>query len=488
MSASALPSGGIPIAMENAINGTPSQESTVEWDDRCEGEAELQKFESPGKFLASQRTPRKPLDKKRRNPAVGQGKTRRKQPKGPIPTDGAADFEGLLKQAETPSPEADNYDCYDDCAFSGNDWDVLDAIAAKRQVSPVPPPASKSNKRPSLKKTPPPMPAAAATNPTEPATKQSSPSSDEFNFSQQDLEDLDRVVLQQVSTTSAPGATAAKKDPVKEKDPYGDFPDVDFDQILRPLESASLGQPAKQESGAPSTMKTDDDKADPFGDLPDIVFENIDKAIEERKENENIIQRDLEILAQHQSLQNSHPPPDQPVRNQRDTTPIGPNQRRYLTFSRYKIVDVCTNPSTFTKTIAVCSWTNEMLHHNLKSIHHTDASGELRLPNEKEWPAEGRIHLRGEWYYSHLVRGDVIHICSLTGRFKTGLESLPMILHTRPPPGSDQDDLVLVIHPDQLLTPTTISETMTCNRRAILKSRIGSTGLAGMCSNLPCLT
>ena len=43
---------------------------------------------------------------------------------------------------------------------------------------------------------------------------------------------------------------------------------------------------------------------------------------------------------------------------------------------------------------------------------------------------------------------------------------------------ADQDDLVLVIHPDELITPTLISEAFTCPHLSVLQQRLGSTGLS----------
>ena len=58
------------------------------------------------------------------------------------------------------------------------------------------------------------------------------------------------------------------------------------------------------------------------------------------------------------------------------------------------------------------------------------------------------------------------------------MSGLPLLMHTTPPASSVADDLVIVVHPEVLFTPTTISETVTCTRRAVLKNRLGSTGLS----------
>ena len=104
--------------------------------------------------------------------------------------------------------------------------------------------------------------------------------------------------------------------------------------------------------------------------------------------------------------------------------------------------------------------------------------------SEKEiddpYSIDGCIHLRGEWYHTQCHVRDVIHLCSISGKYVTDSTALPVILHSHPPEGSDmQDDLVLVIHPDVLISPTLVSEAVRCPRLAVLQSRLGSTGLSG---------
>ena len=75
--------------------------------------------------------------------------------------------------------------------------------------------------------------------------------------------------------------------------------------------------------------------------------------------------------------------------------------------------------------------------------------------------------------------GDVIHLCSLSGNYITDASALPILLHSHPPANSDlDDDLVLVLHPDELISPTLVSEAVKCPRLAVLQSRLGSTGLS----------
>ena len=89
---------------------------------------------------------------------------------------------------------------------------------------------------------------------------------------------------------------------------------------------------------------------------------------------------------------------------------------------------------------------------------------------------DGYVYLQGERYYTKCEKGDVIHGCSWSGRYDTSPSAFPILLKTQSL-ASDDNDLVLVVHPDLLARPTAISETIHCNRCAILMTRLGSNGL-----------
>jgi hypothetical protein len=139
------------------------------------------------------------------------------------------------------------------------------------------------------------------------------------------------------------------------------------------------------------------------------------------------------------------------------------HDQEFPSCSRYRIFSIENDISTFRKIIGVCSWTDSacMVSQNRKSD--LDAKGK---------GPDGFIHLLGEWYFTECQVGDVIHICSLSGRFNTEPSSLPLELNT----ASADNDIVFILHPDDLITPTTISETVSCLRRAILKTKYGSGG------------
>ena len=229
-------------------------------------------------------------------------------------------------------------------------------------------------------------------------------------------------------------------------------------------------EPQKQQQQTCQDAEKDDDE---FGDFPmDFDFDALDQSITQQCQPLT----DPYVAALSSSTATSPPPTTTPIRNPRTATA---EIDGFISYSRYKIMAVQDDGRTFTKALSVTTWRAEMLDEVLKSrsIHKTDEFARSQASVVKQWPIEGVVYLRGEWYHTHLQNGDIIHICSLSGQFRTDVEALPLLLHTVFPTGSDQDDLMLIVHPDMLLTPTVISETVSCSRRAVLKNRLGSTGL-----------
>jgi hypothetical protein len=258
-------------------------------------------------------------------------------------------------------------------------------------------------------------------------------------------------------------------------DEFGDFPDIDFaamdEKIIR---GANL--PPKDPSLDVHVHVKQLNANDEFGDFPDFDFAAIDEKIAMHSQA-------IQIVAA--------PPILGLVKNSKTNAEV--TELAFLTFSRYKVLSVEDDHSTYTKTLSIAAWRSYMLreehdekrmHRNVKVAHSDscvldgdDGSESMARRRNLNFPADGCIYLRGEWYYTLVSPGDILHLCSLTGRYRTEASALPIILHTDPPPGSDIDDLVLVMHPDLLMTPTLVSETVGCSRRAVLKSRLGSTGL-----------
>jgi hypothetical protein len=217
---------------------------------------------------------------------------------------------------------------------------------------------------------------------------------------------------------------------------------------------------------------------DEFGDFPEFDFDAIDQVIAQHTQPEG---PNMQAPATRQPL---------PVIVKNPKIASQDSELAFLTFSRYKVLAVDNDTYTYTKTLSVASWTPAMLQEQEKdrNIHknvtesrsskpNSGQSNDGRQPN-LDFVKAGCLHLRGEWYHTRVDPGDELHVCSLTGRYRTDAQALPLILHSAPPLGSDIDDLVLIMHPDLLMTPTNVSEAVGCSRRAVLKSRIGSTGLS----------
>lgn len=170
-----------------------------------------------------------------------------------------------------------------------------------------------------------------------------------------------------------------------------------------------------------------------FADFPSVDLEEIDRLVAERELEKQAI--------------------------------TGP---KYLSFTRYKICSVAEDVEKFTKTIGVVLWSKKVEFDNIF----------FSTINETGSQQDGYIHLRGEWFHSPCEAGDIIHICSLSGHKKTGVETLPLELntlhHNESSDAESSDDLVMVVHPDCLVTPTQISDAVDCPRKTVLNYRLGS--------------
>ncbi len=209
-------------------------------------------------------------------------------------------------------------------------------------------------------------------------------------------------------------------------------------------------------------------------------------------------QRDSIQSAPLQSLHSPPPPPPlAPIFNRRRHLPIEaknyPNEPTtlppsYPLFTRYTVQIIQEDLLTCTKTIGVSLWNNPQDDKKTKagdeldylmSICMNQSTNDALQKPASDNVVDGYLHLRGEWYHTSCHPGDIIHLCSLSGDYLTGITALPVVLHSDPPPSSDpNDDLLLVLHPDELITPTLVSEAVQCPRLAVLRSRLGSTGMS----------
>jgi DNA replication factor Dna2 len=312
--------------------------------------------------------------------------------------------------------------------------------------------------------------------------------------------------IRQIESTNA--------DIFSDEDPFGDIPDIDIDALVHAnIRSAPMVEHSRSRSDNSTHQQFDlhtpgglpRSPDDPFADLPDF---DVEAFVQKQGDQASLIApqgttdkdefSDIDfdaldvVVAQYEKSTTSTllPWEDAPsmhcaVRNPRrlnacSNPSIATPNHSYLEFSRFKVIHVQENVSTSSKTVSLARWATDMLIQEDKvtrTLHHPSSDHKMQRDSiHYQWTIAGVIHLRGEWYHTRLCDGDIIHIVSLTGKFRTDV--LPITFHTCPPQGSDaDDDLVLVVHPDLLLTPTIISETVSCTRRAVLKSRLGSTGL-----------
>jgi len=252
-------------------------------------------------------------------------------------------------------------------------------------------------------------------------------------------------------------------------DPFDDLGDIDLDALGAAIQPTKPVIATRQQSAAnrSSLSATTTKDLDPFDDLGDIDFDALDAA----------------VAASHGSgaRPETSTAPSSIVCNSRSDS--WQDETSYLAFTRYKILQVIKDEATYTQRLFVVPWDISMLDGRDRQALHkpstltgtTQASQHQQETSQKEAARNaGLLILRGSWFYLDVDQGDILHLCSLTGRFKTDASALPITLDTEPPPGSTYDDLVPIVHPEQLAIPTTITETLECSRRAVLKGRIGS--------------
>ena len=209
-----------------------------------------------------------------------------------------------------------------------------------------------------------------------------------------------------------------------------------------------------------NTQKHHKDDEDSFGSIPDFDFEEIDRLVAERTS--------LSASLKSNNLNSTAPDPRLPICNPLSTSfqsnpyQDGGKKIQFSIFSRYKVHRIINDTNTFTLTL---------------SVSQTDSS--LNEKTLTEPSVQNFIHLRGEWYMTTIEPGDIFHLVSISGQYKTDISALPITLHTAYPTGSVEDDLLLVLHPHYLMLPSNISEAVSCPRRAVIKSRLGS----GMLTN-----
>jgi DNA replication factor Dna2 len=292
----------------------------------------------------------------------------------------------------------------------------------------------------------------SSTVPPHPALKTTFPGlddDDDLEFSMEDLEAMDALVLQATSQSQSTQDAVLTAHPIPSVPPMLLPPQPPMPLPVVPHRPTS-------DMVVPPLILPADEYDDDFAN---VDFDELDKLVAAK-------------TSQLNATATREPPPPGVVRNLRTNPSPG---LQYLGFSRYLVLNVHDDTNTYTKSLRVAAWQHDML----REVRPQPLSRHERShwSTTTDWPVAGMVHLRGEWYHTRVEPQHVIHVCSLQGRFHTHAAALPLVLHTCPPAGSDMDDdLVLIVHPDVLLTPTGISDTISCTRRAVLKQRVGSPG------------
>ena len=380
----------------------------------------------------------------------------------------------------------------------------------------MPPPAAV----PSMKQK-----AAAPSNPLQPAKHQTQSTVDfsanleeedefgDFDFSQVDFDQVDSLVAatqqeQKPVARTTNNTIAAQKNMSADREPLPTPSTVtppQREEPRPPIVSSHDPAPAATstsnsggKNSSPDFLKEqntiDPLNDDSFGDFPDdIDFDALDAAIATQMPYadhthqsgpstciSNGPESNTTAMGQHPMQTTATttmyqiPPVNAPFRNPRMDVPSNG-----LTFTRYKVRMVESDAYSFTKTLFVEEWNTSMLQEErLNSIHRISDSSKGQQCDHGAKENSKPLLLRGSMYYIQVEEGDVLHLCSLTGRFKTDPSALPVILNTTPPTGSDEDDLVMILHPDMLSTPTGVTKMLACGRRAVVTSRLGSNGMS----------
>ena len=220
------------------------------------------------------------------------------------------------------------------------------------------------------------------------------------------------------------------------------------DPIHHPLSSSCTTHQTPKNVTSHVTDATDD----VYGDFPDIDFDALDQLVASRQHYINLQETQKPVVV----------------------TPIDTSKEPdCIRFTRYIICTTSVDNFSYQKILGVKLWSSVL--DSPKDGRHDPIQCAATPPIQPD----GYVYLQGEWYHAKCEAGDIIHICSISGRFDTSPSAFPIILKTQAS-ASEDNDLVMVVHPDLLVTPTAISETIHCNRRAVLMTRLGSNGLSCM--------
>ena len=137
--------------------------------------------------------------------------------------------------------------------------------------------------------------------------------------------------------------------------------------------------------------------------------------------------------------------------------PSGPEPLQ-LAFDRFYVLAAADDAATLTKVLVVTEFRLEFKENP---------------PGSASRLKTGHVVLRGDWFWSPVKEGDVFNVVSPSCKFCTDIAAAESGIYfdTDPSPLSDDDDLLFVLHPDTIISPSYISDQLACQRRAVLKHR-----------------
>ncbi|GMH86523.1 hypothetical protein TrST_g3744 [Triparma strigata] len=286
--------------------------------------------------------------------------------------------------------------------------------------------------------------------------------------------------------------------PPQTPDPFGDsLSQFDWGEIDKVVEAKQ--SKTSQQSSAPPC---------PPPDIEDCLvgkgtpFKSPRTLSQQQRDDQPMVKKRLQMTI----ADRARPPPrNQPVHNPQfkrctsATTPTPtpntinnplsmtkelPNAPKYMGFSRYQILDVIDDIETLTKILTVTPFKKEFLETPAAA-----ACSSTSAPASDATPT-GYVYLRGDWFWPLVKKNDIFNIVSPSNRFLTTFKALPITFDTDPAPMSTDDDLLFILHPDHIVSPSYVCEQLSCQRKAALKHRMkgssyqaSAAGIIGTCAH-----
>ncbi|KAK5717828.1 DNA replication endonuclease-helicase Dna2 [Elasticomyces elasticus] len=121
---------------------------------------------------------------------------------------------------------------------------------------------------------------------------------------------------------------------------------------------------------------------------------------------------------------------------------------------------------------------NGLLRFKVKQVvdgEYTNAKGrrcseKLLMVDNERTRRPAAVTLRDSWMSTNVATGDIIHVARLP---QHGAQQVPVGQHTISDEGTSP---FLIVHPDHMLSATTVADSFDCIRKAVLQDRIKATG------------